>query len=78
LITGSRTREPVYIGGVELEDWYRAFLATHNLTDKTILRIDYPNGGNYLEQEQIMLDMFSLIKDELFKQAERNGKRNPV
>lgn len=55
--------------------WLDAFFSCHNLTAAGVERIDYPDGGPYLDQEQCLLGVFALIKDQvLFELGEMNGK----
>lgn len=56
----SRT-EAVEVAGLEAADWMRMYAHTHNGLE----RVAWPDGGCYLEQLQIVVEIWELIANEI-------------
>ncbi len=67
------------IGGYWVGVWVETFLDVHRLSSDGPVRLEWPNGGTYLEQEQIVIIAFRIIEEEFkryIKEAQKRGKRN--
>jgi hypothetical protein len=70
---GVRRDKVVEVGGLEAADWWNMYMHTH----PKLQRIEWPDGGCYLQQLQITVDVFELIEAEVNQfLKEKNGKRN--
>lgn len=60
---------------MRLSEWLDVFHHCHEPGLEGVVRVAWPDGKCYLEQEAIVIDMFDLIRDELGKMRERNGQQ---
>jgi len=60
------------VAGVCIEVWLDAFECCHANGYECIVRFCWPDGGAYLDQDNIVVSMFNLIKEEHRKI--QNGK----
>ena len=49
------------VGGLEAGVWERMYKHTHTRTE----RIEWPNGGCYMGQEQLLIDVWELLTSEI-------------
>ena len=54
--------------------WWDAWCACHTYREGTILRLEWPAGGSYAEQENIVVEVFSIITYEALADMERRRK----
>lgn len=51
-------------------EWYYMYANTHAGTE----RLEWPDGGSYLSQMVVMVQVFGVIRDEIVKyRREKNG-----
>lgn len=53
------------IAGLPVGNWIDLFYSSHNVSGEGIKRIDWPNGGSYHDQENILILIFSAIREEI-------------
>jgi len=59
------------VGGVCLEIWFDAFYQCHENSSSGLMRMCWPDGRCYLEQENLVVEMFALIREEYNKSQEK-------
>ena len=52
-------------GGLTHYQWFDTFKHCHDNFGFGMFRIDWPEEGAYVEQDNIVVQMFSIIRDEL-------------
>lgn len=61
--------------------WVDAFQGCHEVTESGINRVEWPCGGSYVDQENLVVSMFLLLHGvivEVLAQASKNGRSNQV
>lgn len=64
---------PVDIGGLSLLTWVDIFNGCHTNSGYGLSQFEWPLGGSYLNQDNILVFMFKLIADQ-YSKASNNGK----
>ncbi len=59
--------EDATIGGLKLASWFDAFYYCHEQGSNGLIRVAWPDGKSYLHQENLLIEMFALIRDEYDK-----------
>ena len=77
MIRQVRRSEAVVVGGFEAAEWLRMYDNTHHQGQ----RIEWPEGGVYMQQLVLVVEVWELLSEVLRqyrKQMEdkKNGKRN--
>lgn len=70
-----RLPEDVLVEGILLSDWICIFSACHNVSNRELIFIAWPDGGAYFEQDNIVIEMFNLIRDVYMAAQERKMKK---
>jgi len=55
-----------------MELWIDAFTHCHRRVEKGIDRIYWPDGKSYIEQENIVVEMFEILRSEYLKVIQKN------
>jgi hypothetical protein len=71
MMRGVRRAEAVEVGGLEAAAWMKMYEHTHN----GFVRTEWPDGGCYLKQKQITVDVFDLIQAEMRVYQKEKAKK---
>jgi hypothetical protein len=63
------------VGGIDSLLWFDAFEQCHNETAEGYQRIAWPDGKSYLDQDNLVVEMFNRIKSELIRMRMERGKK---
>lgn len=63
-------------GGYSCMYWWNVFLGCHSKIGDDFVRIEWPTGGHYIEQEYLLTSMFALILDEWGRHVKQDRIRN--
>lgn len=67
--------DPLF-GGHTVATWFDVFWGTHEPDGMGgVRRIEWPDGGGFLEQAAVTVTLMGLVRDEVIKQAEVERKR---
>jgi len=61
------------IAGMPASYWLDLFFHTHPLCND-LLRVEWPGGGFYLEQDNILIEIFDIIKLEALERLNEKRK----
>lgn len=61
MVRGVRRDKAVEVGGLEASTWIAMYEHTHNGFE----RIEWPDGGCYMKQEHLLVEVFDLVRVEL-------------
>jgi len=64
---------PVVIAGLSLAVWVDLFNGCHTTNGVGLNQFEWPDGGNYLNQDNVLVFMFKLIEQQ-YDKASKNGK----
>ncbi len=64
------------MAGVEITFWIEAFNACHYPVSGGLIRTEWPNGRNYMEQENVVVEMFHIIYEQAVEVMKSARKRN--
>lgn len=59
------------VRGLSASRWYELFCATYSRTNIGFIFNAWPDGGTYFDQDNTMLEVFSVIEDEFIKDIKR-------
>jgi len=64
------------VEGILLSDWLGMFSSCHDVTDNGLLSfIAWPNGKSYLEQDNIVISMFIIMRNIYMSSLDRKMKK---
>lgn len=63
--------ENIIIQGLPIFEWTTLFMDCHNFTGLGIMQYTWPDGKSVLEQSNLLVEVFTLIKSE-FTQAQKD------
>jgi len=63
-ITPSKT---CIVGDYSTSTWANIFFDCHAITKHGVVLIAYPDGECYYEQEQLTIDVFNILRDEVMR-----------
>ena len=58
------------VGELEAETWMQRYIQTHH----NLRRIEWPDGGCYLGQQQLSVDVFKIIEAEIIQRRKELSK----
>ena len=61
--------------GVGVLSWVQMFVHTHAKTSLGIVRLGWPDGRSYLEQSNITVEVFDVVRDQTVKDMAEADKR---
>ena len=60
------------IGGISLDSWLSLFFVCHDCSTFRVQQWCWPNGQAAIEQSNLMILIFSVIKSVFIKQSDKN------
>ena len=63
------------MAGYPVTIWVGLFWSTYTLLQGGISFNGWPDGGTYLEQDQFMLSVFEVMRDEAMREMKRQEKK---
>ena len=67
IITGMSSFRPVDVAGIDVSFWVDLFNGCHTKGGFGAMQIAWPDGRSYLEQDNITVQMFRMIQEQIDK-----------
>ncbi len=61
---------------MRVSDWMDLYFHTHAILESGIIRLEWPDQGTYLDQDNVVVEVFDIIKDEILTIRKRKKTGN--